>query len=205
MVGSWHKRHTDLRISMRQTRFISFISKTWIHWWFRRGITIVTTATNVRVFLSREYIRFPSCSPEFFLRHSKYRLRIYEKDWSGSGENVWCIPGTSMDTNFCPDKFCRKFRPFMFCPSTSLTTRPFADFGVPGSSLHFPLSSVLFPPISVLFPPISVLVLFLNFPALSQKFRLFFANSVHFCKFRPYSEIPSNGQKSPKRTNIYVH
>ena len=59
------------------------------------------------------------------------------------------IPGTSMDKQFCPDKFCRKFRPFKFFPSTSLTTHPFADFGVPGSSVHFPLSSVLFPPISV--------------------------------------------------------
>ena len=36
------------------------------------------------------------------------------------------------------DKF-RKLIPFMFWPSTSLATHPFADFGVPSISVHFPL------------------------------------------------------------------
>ena len=36
------------------------------------------------------------------------------------------------------DKF-RTLIPFMFWPSTSLATHPFADFGVPSISVHFPL------------------------------------------------------------------
>ena len=48
--------------------------------------------------------------------------------------------------------------------------------------VHFPLNSVLF-------LPVSVQMFFSEYFSLSQKFR-------YFHKFRPFSEIPSKGQKS---------
>ena len=104
-----------------------------------------------------------------------------------------------MDTNFCPNRFCRKFRPFMFFPSTSLATHPFADFGVPGISVHFPLSSVLFLPISVQY-------VFSEFSCTVSEILYIFINSVHFLKFRPKATKVRNGQKKTLiRGYIYIY
>ena len=75
-----------------------------------------------------------------------------------------------------------------FFPSTSLATHPFADFGVPGISVHFPLSSVLF-------LPISVHMFFSDFSCTVSEIPYIFINSVHFQKFRQKARKVRNGQK----------
>ena len=114
-----------------------------------------------------------------------------------------------MDTNFCPDKFCRKFRPFMFFRPLHLRhilllTLEFRV--VPPISRWVPSFSRRF---RSLFPPISVHIFFLNFPALSQKFRPMdrkVPNGQLFTSIRVSRNIQKKQKnKNKKKTPVPFH